>query len=116
MDDEATPRDFACRVLERYGYNVFVAQDGLECLEMIRRHPGEIQLVLLDLTMPGLDGRETFAALRQRTPDIATVLMSGYNEQDATQEFVGRGLAGFLAKPFAVDELMEAVVEALSDG
>ena len=69
--------------------------------------------MLLDLNMPGMDGEQTFWHLRQVRPGVKTILMSGYNEQDATQQFVGKGLAGFLAKPFMVEDLMMGVDAAL---
>ena len=65
--------------------------------------------MLLDLTMPDMDGVETFQRLHQLDPRVKVILMSGYNEQDATQRFVGRGLAGFMSKPFLVSDLVDAV-------
>ena len=113
VDDEASIRDFATSVLTRYGYDVFVAADGVQGLDVYRARRREIVLVLLDLTMPNADGQQTFAKLRALDPNVRAILMSGYNEQDATQHFVGKRLAGFLPKPFLVSDLMNAVSEAL---
>ena len=113
IDDELTVRDFTRSVLERYGYDVYLARDGAHGVEVFQANRDHISIVLLDLTMPHMDGKETYARLKALKPDICTVLMSGYNEQDATQHFVGKGLAGFLAKPFLVNDLMEAINGAL---
>ena len=114
IDDEPAVRDLACRMLERYGYATFEASSGSEGLEVFKSQMADIALVLLDLNMPGMDGEQTFRHLRQVRPGVKTILMSGYNEQDATQQFVGKGLAGFLAKPFLVEDLM-ACVEAAGE-
>ncbi len=113
IDDDQTVRDFVKNVLGRFGYKVLSAVDGLEGMAVFSEHLENIDLILLDLTMPNMDGKETYARMREKRPDIATVLMSGYNEQDATQQFVGKGLAGFLAKPFLVADLMDMVQSAL---
>ena len=94
---------------------MLLAKDGVEGLALFDANADHIKVVLLDLTMPNMDGKETYAQLRARRPDVATVLMSGYNEQDATQHFVGRGLAGFVAKPFLVKDLMQAIEDAAKD-
>jgi CheY-like chemotaxis protein len=62
-------------------------------------------LVLLDLTMPGLEGQEVFRQIRHLRPEVPVVLMSGYNEQEAVAHFTGKNLAGFLQKPFTLEEL-----------
>ncbi len=114
IDDDEAVRDFVSNVLGEFGYEVLIAVDGLAGMAQFSEHRDRIDLVLLDLTMPNMDGKETYAQMRAKRPDVATVLMSGYNEQDATQEFVGKGLAGFLAKPFLVADLMGIVEMALA--
>ena len=75
---------------------------------------GRIRLTLLDLAMPRLDGEETFRQLRLIDPEVRVVMMSGYNAQTVTTQFVGNGLAGFVQKPFRADDL-EAQVRAVLD-
>ena len=80
-----------------------------------RKHRDSIRAVLLDMTMPVMNGEETFDALARINPDVKVVLCSGYTEHDATQRFAGLGLAGFLQKPFAAGDLitlMRRVLEA----
>ena len=109
VDDEPEILRLARKILERQGLQVLTAQDGKLGLETFAQHADEIVLVLLDLTMPNMHGEETFRRLRQARPELPVLLMSGYNEQDATQRFVGKGLAGFISKPFQVEELLEQV-------
>lgn len=114
VDDEETVRGVAKRMFESFGFQVLLAEDGLQGLEVYRTHTDEIVCVLLDLTMPRLGGERTFAELRKLRPNLPVILCSGYNEQDVTQNFVGKGLAGFIQKPFTFSELRETVRDALS--
>ncbi|MFB3103905.1 MAG: response regulator, partial [Pseudomonadales bacterium] len=113
VDDEQAVRDLIQRILQVQGYEVLLAKDGLEGIGTFAANAARIDLVLLDLTMPDVDGDETFRRILQIKSDVKVVLMSGYNEQDATQRFVGKSLAGFLAKPFLVDDLRRKVEEVL---
>ena len=77
---------------------------------------GTFRAVLLDLTMPHLDGVETFRELRRLDPDCRVILTSGYNEQEAIHDFLGKGLAGFVQKPFLREDLLRALRKALEGG
>jgi PAS domain S-box-containing protein len=109
VDDEETVRVVAARMLEGLGYTVETANDGREAVEKFRAAPARYRLVLLDLTMPHLDGEGTFRQLRQLHPEVRVVLMSGFTEQDAVSRFTGKGLAGFIQKPFDTEALATAV-------
>ena len=113
VDDEDIVRRVARQMLERCGLSVMEAEDGVEALKVYREHGEGISLVLLDMTMPRLDGDETFRELQFLDPGVQVILTSGYNEQDATARFVGRGLAGFIQKPFTMAALETKVREAL---
>ncbi len=106
VDDEQVVRDLAEEVLRDAGFTVLVATDGCEAVEIFRSRPDEIRAVLLDLTMPNMDGEETFAVMRHIRSDVRVILSSGYNEQDATERFAGKGLAGFIHKPYAAADLV----------
>jgi CheY-like chemotaxis protein len=95
------------------GFEVILAEDGQEALEVFQATPEPFRAVLMDLTMPHLNGVETFRELRRLSPDCRVVLTSGYNEQDAVQEFIGKGLAGFVQKPFQREDLLAALRKAL---
>jgi len=114
VDDDATVRTVTARALQASGFTVLLAADGAEGIEVFRAHQGEIVLILLDLTMPGLDGEATFLQIRATSPDARVILMTGYSEEEELQRFAGRGLAGFVQKPYRVSELREAVFRAIA--
>ncbi len=113
IDDEPAVRDFARAVLEFHGYHVLEAEGGRDAVSLFSAHRDRVGLVLLDLTMPGMDGEETFHELRALKPSVRVLLSSGYNEQQDTSRFTGLGLAGFLRKPYRAEHLMAQVKEQL---
>jgi PAS domain S-box-containing protein len=115
VDDEDPVREVAQIILERLGFRVLAATDGREAVKLFRNHSKEIVCVLLDLTMPHMDGEEAYRELRKIRDDVRVILASGYNEQEITRRFDGKGLAGFIAKPFQVAALREKLREVLTD-
>jgi CheY-like chemotaxis protein len=115
IDDEPMILGIAREILEHAGFNVITASDGEEGLAKFRAHP-ETRLVLLDLTMPRMSGDEVFRELRKLKADVRVLLSSGYNEQDTTSRFAGKGLAGFIQKPYGAEQLVEAVKSVLNKG
>lgn len=113
IDDEEIVRRTAKATLERFGYDVVVAEDGQQGLDTFRRLADRVDVVLLDMTMPVLSGEETFRELRMIRPDVKVILSSGYNEVEAIRRFTGKGLAGFLQKPYTAARLAEAVRSVL---
>jgi PAS domain S-box-containing protein len=113
VDDEEIVRMTAKHTLERFGYHTVMANDGAEALEAYRSHSGKIGLVLLDLTMPVMNGEETLRHLQAANPKVKVLLSSGYNEVEAVQRFAGKGLAGFIQKPYTAAGLAEKVKEVL---
>jgi two-component system cell cycle sensor histidine kinase/response regulator CckA len=91
--------------LRRLGFEVLTAQDGRQAVDLYRERAGEIALVLLDLTMPHMNGEEAYRELRQINPDVRVVLASGYSESDIASRFAGKGLAGCLQKPYTLAKL-----------
>jgi CheY-like chemotaxis protein len=85
-----------------------VAGDGAEAIRMIGEHPA-IDGVLLDLTMPRMDGREAFRELRKLRGDLPVILFSGYSEHESLRETLAHGFAGFLPKPFLMADLRNAI-------
>jgi CheY-like chemotaxis protein len=116
VDDEETVRATTRRLLERGGYRVLTATDGRDALRVFREHQDAIDVVLLDMTMPHLDGPECYRELRRIRGDVRVLLTSGYNEQEAVSKFAGKGLAGFVQKPFRLKELLDAVARAIGGG
>ncbi|MDQ6966113.1 MAG: response regulator, partial [Mariprofundaceae bacterium] len=111
VDDEDSIRTVACLMLESAGYKTMQAVDGVEAVDQLRRHTAEIDCVLLDMTMPRMGGEEAFTEMRRIKPDIKVLLSSGYNQQTATQRFTGKGLAGFVQKPYTPDVLLAAMLK-----
>jgi PAS domain S-box-containing protein len=114
-DDEETICAVGRQMLELMGFSVLTAADGRVAMKVFREHADEIVCVLLDLTMPHMDGEEAFREMRRLHPGVTVVLCSGYNEQDATQRFAGKGLAGFIQKPFDMATLRTKLMEVLRD-
>ncbi|MCG8463198.1 MAG: PAS domain S-box protein [Holophagales bacterium] len=106
VDDDEAVREMAVRMLERLGFDVIFASGGEEAVEIFRLRHREIVVVLLDMTMPRMDGEATFRELREIQPDARVVLSSGYNEQIAAERFEGEGLAAFLQKPYRQTDLI----------
>jgi CheY-like chemotaxis protein len=113
VDDDPHVREVAADMLAYLGFQVLTAINGREGLKVFRTHEAEIACVILDLTMPEMDGEETFRELRNMRSEVRVILSSGYNEQDVTQNFVGRGLAGFVQKPYTMAKLRSALKLAL---
>jgi PAS domain S-box-containing protein len=113
VDDEAHVRAVAALALEKTGFTVLTAADGQEAVAVFREHATTVRAVLLDLTMPHMDGAATMNELRQIKPDVRVVLSSGYTEEDATRHFTDRDLTGFLQKPYAFKDLLAAVRRAV---
>ena len=105
VDDEETVRTVTARMLEMFGFDVLMACDGREGVKMFGEHVDRIRAVVLDMTMPHLNGEEAFREIRRIKSNARVLLVSGYTEQEATTRFAGKGLAGFLQKPFKMDEL-----------
>jgi signal transduction histidine kinase/CheY-like chemotaxis protein len=116
VDDEDMVRGLASVALKARGYEVLEAGDGAAALEKLAAAPTLPSLVLLDLSMPGMDAKELVPILNQQYPDLRIVLTSGYPEEDARKDFPPEAVAGFLQKPFSVAALIQKVEEALHGG
>jgi len=100
VDDEDAVRHIGSRMLTRLGFSIIEAPDGREAIRLFQEHHGDIRLVVLDLTMPHVDGDETLRHLQSIDATVPIVLSSGYDASDVTTRFAGRGLAAFLQKPY----------------
>jgi two-component system cell cycle sensor histidine kinase/response regulator CckA len=113
VDDEPMIRDVAQAILQRLGLDSVLATDGDEAVRLFAAEPDRFAVILLDLTMPRLSGAETFLQIREIRPDAPVILMSGYKEEEASGRFAGKGLAGFLEKPFSTEGLGNAIERVL---
>ncbi|WP_239026996.1 PAS domain-containing protein [Geomonas oryzisoli] len=112
-DDEESIRALGSDMLQALGFSVKLACDGREAVEVFKADMDEIVCVLLDLTMPVLDGEQAFKVLRALKPDVKVIMSSGYNEQEVSLKLAGTGLAGFIQKPYKVAEMSRKLAQVL---
>lgn len=116
VDDDENIRNMGKSLLERMGFEVLLAADGVEALEAFVGAKGGVRLVILDLTMPRMDGEACLRELRRLDPHVKVVMASGFNEQDVICRFSGRGPAGFVQKPYNSEDLLPKIQRALEVG
>ncbi len=114
IDDEPTVRQITASVLKRVGITVHSAASGDDAVVLLRDQPLAIDLVLLDLTMPGLSGEETLRLLHQLRPSLRVILMSGYSESDILHRLGEQGAIDFLQKPFELEVLHNKLERAFN--
>jgi len=113
VDDEEVVRRTARVTLQTHGYRVLTADNGQAAVQLFESMPGEIELVILDLTMPVMGGEAALEQLKRIDPAAKILLSSGFSLGEVTERFQGRGLAGFLQKPYAASKLADEVQAAL---
>jgi signal transduction histidine kinase len=116
VDDEPKVLRVVCSMLESAGLEVLRASDGQEAIELFGVRADEIDCVLLDLSMPKLDGEEVFRELQRIRPEVRVVLSSGFTEQEILDRFRGAGLAGTVQKPASMEVLLARIAEAVGTG
>jgi CheY-like chemotaxis protein len=109
VDDESSVRGLLKIVLESQGFDVWLVSDGCEALKLYCRFRSQIDLVLLDVRMPGWDGPRTLAELRQMNPDLPCCFMTGQAGQYCERQLLGLGASRVFAKPFALNSLRMAL-------
>ncbi len=105
VDDEVQVRQLLARMIERLGVQALIASDGQAAIEMLSADPLLVDMVILDLSMPGMDGAATMRALQTMRPDLRIVLSSGHGEEDSISRCNGQVPSGFLAKPYRLDDV-----------
>jgi len=106
VEDEVVLRNAVSRILRKRGFTVIEAKDGTAALDLIRDHKEVIDLMLLDLTLPGMSSRDVFEQARKLRPDIKVVLTSAYSREAADASFAGQPVERFIRKPFRLEDLM----------
>jgi PAS domain S-box-containing protein len=113
VDDDRLVRRAVANTLRSFGYHTFEATSGDEAVRLFREHRSIINAVVLDMMMPGMNGRATFAAMREIDPDVAVLLMSGYSVNEDVQGLLDAGASGFVSKPYSPDVLARSVADAI---
>jgi PAS domain S-box-containing protein len=114
VDDEESVRKVGAEMLKELGFTALVAGDGREALQIFSATPG-IDFVILDLTMPYMDGEQCFRELRLLDADVKVIMSSGYNEQQVTQKFADKGLNGFIKKPYQLATLQRVIQNCIGE-
>ena len=115
VEDERTIRTIAREVLVHSGYRVLVAEEGMQALAVARTHRGPIDLLLTDVVMPGMSGRELAEALAQERPETRVLFTSGYTEDEVLHRGVSADTVAFLPKPFTPETLVTRVAAVLGE-
>lgn len=114
VDDEDVVSEVNREILETLGYQVVAARSGSEAIDLFRNSEN-IDLVLLDMIMPGMSGAETFDVLRSINPDIKVILLTGYSLDGQASKILENGCNGFMQKPFRISSLSQMIRKVLSN-
>ena len=114
VDDERNVRESAVSLLESIGYKVLTASDGKEAVEIYKKYKNEISIILLDMIMPEMAGKETFIELKKIDPEIKVLISSGYSQNGKANEIIEEGALGFIQKPFRLSELSKIIFRTLN--
>lgn len=115
VDDHETIWDFLIEALQRLGYSVLLAENGLDAVEIYQENPNEIDLVLLDMVMPKLGGHQTFYKIKELDPNAKVLLSSGYVSEEEVNDLLEQGAKGFLPKPHRIATMAKEVRRILDE-
>ena len=105
VDDHETIWDFVIETLQKLGYTVILAENGLDAVEIYKSNQGQIDLVLLDMVMPKLGGHDAFMMIQEFDPNVKCLLSSGYVSEEEVHDLLEKGARGFLPKPHSIKAL-----------
>jgi two-component system, cell cycle sensor histidine kinase and response regulator CckA len=115
VDDESGVRDVGYAILTHLGFNVLIAEDGFKAVQIYEQKHDVIDCVILDLTMPRMDGIEALDELHRIRSDVPVIISSGYNEQAIEETFKERIISGFIQKPYRLTSMGKKIKEVLAD-
>ncbi len=115
VDDEDMIRDLCSRILTKYGYSVITASNGREAFEVYQQRGGEISLVILDLIMPQMGGKQCLETLLRFDPSVKVVIASGYSAKGTAEETLASAARGFVNKPYDIRQVLEVVRSVLDE-
>ena len=113
VDDEETIRAISGKLLRRLGFEVLFANDGRQAVDLYRQRQSDVAIVLMDLTMPHMNGEDAFREMRRINPEVRVILASGYSDKDLSSRLAGKGLAGCLQKPYTLANLVAMLSSVL---
>jgi CheY-like chemotaxis protein len=115
VDDENVILDVGEQMITMMGYDVLTVNSGKAAIEKFREHHGEINIVILDMVMPEMDGGDTYDTLKKINKEVKVILSSGYSIDGKAEEIMNRGCSGFIQKPFSMKELAQKISKILGD-
>ncbi|MDY6786745.1 MAG: response regulator [candidate division WOR-3 bacterium] len=113
VDDDEKILEIACLMLKSIGFETITASDGVEAIDIMKDND-DINLVILDLTMPGMNGNDTYSAIRRISGDIPVIITSGYDARRIEEEFAGKNIAGIIEKPYRMETLRD-IIRSITD-
>lgn len=116
VDDHETIWDFLIEALQKLGYSVLLAENGLDAVEIYEENPDQIDLVLLDMIMPKAGGHQTFYKIRAIDPEAKILLSSGFVSEAEVHDLLQKGACGFLPKPHRLPAVARAIRDVLDNG
>lgn len=116
VDDHETIWDFLIEALQKLGYSVLLAENGLDAIEIYESNPDQIDLVLLDMIMPKAGGHQTFYKIRSIDPGAKILLSSGFVSEAEVHDLLQQGACGFLPKPHRLPAVARAIRDVLDNG
>ena len=116
VDDHETIWDFLIESLQKLGYSVLLAENGLDAVEIYEENPDQIDLVLLDMIMPKAGGHQTFYRLKALDPEVKVLLSSGFVSESEVHDLLQQGACGFLPKPHRLPAVARAIRSVLDSG
>jgi len=115
VDDEEMIADIGKRMLEKLGYRVLLAESGINALNVYENHRDSIDMIILDMIMPGMGGSETFDRLKAMEPSVRVLLSSGYSLNGQASQIMKRGCNGFIQKPFNIEQISKTIRKILDN-
>jgi DNA-binding response OmpR family regulator len=113
VDDEPLLRQTSRDVLRKLGYSILEATSGDEALRIFEEKKDQIDLVILDMVMPGMDGSDLFEGLKAIEPQVNTLVLSGFGSEEDIHDMMNRGCGGFIMKPYDIEQLSQRIREIL---
>jgi PAS domain S-box-containing protein len=113
VDDESTVLEIGEEMLKAMGYHVLLANNGREAVDLFRKEKDNVDIVIIDMIMPGMSGGEAYDKMKEAAPDAKVILSSGYSIEGQATEIMGRGCNGFIQKPFSMKELSHRIRDVL---
>lgn len=115
VDDEKMITDAVGALLEKVGYRVLRAGGGKEAVQLVEQGMDDINLVILDMLMPDMDGRKTFHRIKKIQPKLPVLMASGYNHQEQISDIMQQGANGFIQKPYTISQLHPTIQNILAE-